>query len=178
MHYLNIVFRYSCYLVTLITISACGSTGIPKGIEPVTDFELNQYLGTWYEIARLDHKFERGLEQVSATYSLRENGTVNVLNKGYSTRNEKWKEANGRAKFVQDDTTGHLKVSFFGPFYGSYIVFELDENYQHALVAGPDRSYLWLLARTPTIDESLYKSLLDIAVDNGFDVSNLIKVKH
>jgi len=173
-----LTLRHFIFFAIVLTQGACGSTGVPKGIEPVTNFTLEKYLGTWYEVARLDHKFERGLERVSATYSLRDDGTVNVLNKGYSTSSEKWKEASGRAKFVLDESTGYLKVSFFGPFYGSYIVFELDKDYQYALVSGPDRGYMWLLSRTPEIDKSRYESLLAIASDNGFDVSKLIVVKH
>lgn len=180
--YSNRAFRYLLRSAVIAVLSAlligCGSTGVPKGITPVGEFDLQRYLGTWYEIARLDHKFERDLQQVSATYSLLPNGSVEVENKGFSTSKNKWKTATGKAKFVADENTGHLKVSFFGPFYGSYIVFELDEDeYQYALVSGPDRSYLWLLARQPKIDDKLYDSLLLIAQDNGFDVSKLIRVE-
>jgi len=171
---LRLSFVLTC--IFLVTLTGCGSTGVPKGITPVSDFKLDRYLGTWYEIARLDHKFERGLEQVSATYSLSDDGSVKVVNKGYSSKQQKWKEANGKAKFVADNETGHLKVSFFGPFYGSYIVFELDDNYQYALVAGPNRGYLWLLSRTPNIEASLYESLTATASEQGFDVSKLIRV--
>ncbi len=165
-------------LLPIFLLAGCGSTGAPKGIIPVANFELERYLGTWYEIARFDHKFERGLEQVSANYSLNTDGSVKVLNRGYSTSKSEWKEAVGKARFVKDSTTGHLKVSFFGPFYGSYIVFELDENnYEYAMVAGPDRSWLWILSRNPEIDPALYDSLLGIAADNGYDTSQLIRVK-
>ena len=172
-------FILSCCIAAFaLMLAACGNTGIPKGVTPVEDFQLKRYLGTWYEIARLDHKFERGLQQVSATYTLLPNGTVQVENKGYSTSRGKWKTATGKAKFVKDKQTGHLKVSFFGPFYGSYIVFELDQqDYQYALVSGPDRSYLWLLARESRIDDELYDSLLTIAESNGFDVAKLIRVE-
>ena len=152
-----------------------GCVGMPEGVEPVKGFELNRYLGKWYEIARLDHSFERGLDKVSAEYSMRKDGGVKVLNRGYSEKKGKWQEATGRAYFVKDPATGFLKVSFFGPFYGSYIVFELDkEDYQYALVSGPDRSYLWLLARTPTIDDALKAKLLARAKEQGFDTDKLI----
>lgn len=91
----------------------------------------------WYEIARLDHSFERGLEQVTAEYSLREGGGVQVKNRGFSNKKNKWSEAEGKAFFVGKASEGYLKVSFFGPFYGSYVVFELDkDNYQYAFVSG------------------------------------------
>ena len=157
-------------------LSAC--TGMPAGVSPVKDFELNRYLGTWYEIARLDHSFERGLEQVSATYSLRSDGSVKVLNKGYSPAKKQWKEAIGKAKFVQSSDTGYLKVSFFGPFYGSYVVFDLDkEGYEYAFVSGPDLSYLWLLSRNKTIAPELKARFIKKAAEIGFDTNKLIFVK-
>jgi len=160
-------------------ISGCSSTGVPKGITPKAGFELERYLGTWYEIARLDHKFERGLESVTATYSLNDDGSVKVTNSGVSVKTGKLKQAIGKARFVGPNDIAHLKVSFFGPFYGSYIVYELDEqDYQYALVAGPDRSYMWVLSRTPQIEAEQYDALMQIAVDNGFDTNALIKVKH
>jgi len=160
-------------------LSACSSTGIPKGITPTAGFELNRYLGKWYEIARLDHKFERGLQSVTATYTLNDDGTVKVANSGVSTKTGKRDDAIGKAKFIGTNDVAHLKVSFFGPFYGSYIVYELDkENYEYALVSGPDRSYMWILSRTPTMAAARYESLLKIAKQNGFDTDALIKVEH
>lgn len=145
---------------------------------PVKDFELNRYLGKWYEVARLDHSFERGLEQVSAQYSLNPNGSVKVVNRGYSTTKKKWSEAVGKAKFVQDPKTGYLKVSFFGPFYGSYVVFELDkQGYEYAFVSGPDLSYLWLLSRKKTIDPKVKARFVEQAKEIGFDTDKLIFVK-
>ena len=157
-------------------LSAC--TGMPAGVTPVKDFELNRYLGKWYEVARLDHSFERGLEQVSAEYSLYPNGNVKVVNRGYSTAKKEWSEAVGKAKFVQDPNTGYLKVSFFGPFYGSYVVFDLDkEGYEYAFVSGPDLSYLWLLSRNKTVTPEVKASFLKQAEAIGFDTSKLIFVK-
>jgi apolipoprotein D and lipocalin family protein len=156
-----------------------GCAGMPDTVRPVQDFQLQRYLGTWYEIARLDHPFERGLTRVSAEYSLREDGGVRVVNRGFSVREEKWKRVEGRARFVQTPQTGYLKVSFFGPFYGSYVIFELDhENYQYAVVSGPDTSYLWILARTPKIDAELKADLIARAAARGFDTSALIFVEH
>ena len=164
-------------LIMLLFLVGC--VGIPDGVTPVNNFSLERYLGQWYEIARLDHSFERGLSQVSAQYSMRQDGGVRVLNRGYSTADEAWEEAEGKAYFVQEPDLGYLKVSFFGPFYGSYIIFELDhEGYQYSLVSGPDKSYLWLLSRTPSISAELQVSLLEKARDLGFDTSQLIFVEH
>lgn len=163
-------------IVCAVFLSAC--TGMPTGVEPVKDFDLNRYLGKWYEVARLDHSFERGLEQVSAEYSLNPNGTVKVVNRGYSPAKGKWNEAIGKAKFVQDKKTGHLKVSFFGPFYGSYVVFELDKRgYEYAFVSGPDLSYLWLLSRNKTVAPEIKSKFISRAKDIGFDTTKLIFVK-
>jgi apolipoprotein D and lipocalin family protein len=156
-----------------------GCTGYPRSVTPVEGFELDRYLGRWYEIARLDHSFERGLSNVTAEYQLREDGGVRVINRGYSNEQDTWKEAEGRAYFVGDSHRGHLKVSFFGPFYGSYVVFELDqENYQYAFVSGPDTDYLWLLARRPVIEEGLLGHFRETARRRGFDADSLIVVEH
>lgn len=155
-----------------------GCTGIPEGIEPVSDFEKSRYLGKWYEIVRLDHSFERGLDQVTANYTLRKDGGIDVINRGFNQETGEWEEAKGKAYFVSDDSTGHLKVSFFGPFYASYVVASLDKvNYQYALVTGPDTGYLWVLSREPSLSEEKVEELLKIARDAGFDLSDLIYVQ-
>ena len=156
-----------------------GCVGIPENVKPVENFKLESYLGKWYEIARLDHSFERGLSRVTADYSLRDDGGLKVINRGYSVKENKWKEAEGKAYFVRGSDQGYLKVSFFGPFYGSYIVFELDhENYQYSLVSGPDKSYFWILARTPQINENIKNVLIAKAAALGFDTSKLIHVNN
>jgi apolipoprotein D and lipocalin family protein len=163
-------------LLLSLMLNAC--TGTPKGVEPVSGFELDRYLGKWYEIARLDHSFERGLSSVTADYSLRDDGNVKVLNRGYNPEKNKWQEAEGKAKFVKDTATAQLKVSFFGPFYGSYIVFDLDkQNYQYAFVAGPNHDYLWLLARTPQVDDAIIKRFINEASQRGFNTDKLIFVE-
>jgi apolipoprotein D and lipocalin family protein len=156
-----------------------GCTSVPEGIEPVQGFALGRYLGIWYEIARLDHSFERGLQRVTAAYSLREDGGVRVINRGFSVADGAWREAEGRAYFVAGPDVGHLKVSFFGPFYGSYVVFDLDEDdYQYAFVAGNDRSYLWFLARTPSVSDDLMQRFIRTARELRFDTDGLIFVEH
>jgi apolipoprotein D and lipocalin family protein len=160
-------------LAALCCIAGC--TGIPEGVQPVQDFKLERYLGKWYEVARLDHSFERGLTRVSAEYTPREDGGVTVLNRGYSAESG-WKSAEGRALFVGPPDQGHLKVSFFGPFYGSYIVFELDPDYQYAFISGNSKSYLWLLARTPSVSPELRAHFIQRATELGFPVQQLIFV--
>ena len=161
----------------LVVLAGC--VGVPEGITPVSGFDESRYLGTWYEVARLDHSFERGMNDVTATYALREDGGIDVRNRGYREDEGEWDEASGRAYFVEDRQTGYLKVSFFGPFYGAYVVFGLDkEDYGHAFVAGPNRDYLWLLARTPEVDEAVMAQFLDRAGELGFDTDALIFPSH
>lgn len=148
-------------------------------VEPIQGFELEKYLGKWYEIARLDHRFERGLQQVTADYSIRDDGKVKVLNRGYSTKKDKWSSATGKAKFAKDENLGFLKVSFFGPFYGAYIIFELDLiDYSYAFVAGSSNNYLWLLSRTPKVSDTLLERFKSKAKEHGFNTDILIFVEH
>ena len=132
-------------LVSLFSLSGC--TQVPKGVEPVQNFELERYLGQWHEIARLDHSFERGLSAVTATYSKREDGGVRVMNSGFNSETQAVKSAEGKAYFIGSQDIGSLKVSFFGPFYGGYHIAKLDPDYQIALVIGPNTDYGWILAR-------------------------------
>jgi len=170
--------RHLIFLLPLFfSILLTGCHGMPKGVNPVDDFEVNRYLGKWYEIARLDHSFERGLSKVSAEYSMRDDGGIQVINQGYSKIKNEWKKAEGKAYFVEDKKQGHLKVSFFGPFYSSYIIFELDkENYQYAFVSGYNNSYLWLLARTPTVKQSVIDQFISRSKELGFNTNGLIFV--
>lgn len=162
-------------IVLVVFLSACVS--VPDGIEPVKNFQSDRYLGQWYEIARLDHSFERGLEQVTATYSMKEDGGIKVNNRGYDTSSQQWKEAEGKAYFVGDNSEGHLKVSFFGPFYGSYVVFDLGNDYEYSLITSNNRSYFWLLSRTPVIDDNLQADLISKITSLGFNTNELIFVK-
>lgn len=150
---------------------------MPEGIKPVDNFDVQRYLGKWYEIARLDHSFERGLNQVSADYSLREDGGIRVLNRGYSLKDNEWKEAEGKAYFVSNTDMGHLKVSFFGPFYSSYVIFSLDTlGYQHAFISGYNNNYLWLLSRTPTVSKKIIDNFITKAKRYGFNTEEIIFV--
>lgn len=164
-------------LLTVVLFALFGCTSKPDGIEPVNNFDLNPYLGKWYEIARLDHSFEAGLSQVSAEYKVRSDGGIDVINRGYSAQKGEWNQAKGKAYFVEDENTGHLKVSFFGPFYSSYIIFELGDEYDYAFVSGYNHEYLWLLSRTPTVNDALLERFKRVAKQNGFDVDGLIMVE-
>jgi apolipoprotein D and lipocalin family protein len=166
------------YLLIAVCYFLSGCLAVPDGIEPIDNFELNRYLGDWYEIARLDHSFERGLEAVKAEYSLRHDGGIRVINSGRDSKSQVAQQAEGRAYFLEKPNLGHLKVSFFGPFFGSYVIFELDENYQYAFIAGNNRDYLWLLARTPEVSEELIDQFISRASLLGFDTSQLIFVTH
>ena len=171
------ISRITVIFIVALVLSGC--LGMPETVKPVQGFDVNRYLGTWYEIARLDHSFERGLQRVTADYSLREDGGVRVINRGYSSQANEWKVAEGKAYFVNDKDEGYLKVSFFGPFYGSYVIMELDqEHYQYAFVSGPDTSYLWFLSRTPTVQQELIDRFIRRSEQLGFDVDQLIFVEH
>lgn len=172
----ELIVRKIILLALSITLSGC--LGMPETVKPVDEFNLQNYLGKWYEIARLDHSFEEGLTQVTAEYTLKDDGGVAVLNKGFLADENQWKEAEGKAYFVNGDSEGYLKVSFFGPFYGSYVVFALDKtDYQYAFVSGPNTDYLWLLARTSTVDQSLIDTFVAMAKERGFDTERLIFVE-
>ncbi len=161
----------------LLTLLLTSCTGIPKGIAAIDDFQINRYLGTWYEIARLDHRFERGLENISATYTLRDDGGIDVANRGFNPKTGEWKMAEGKAYFVKQRNQGRLKVSFFGPFYGAYNIIALDKkDYSYAMITGPDKSYLWILSRTRQLPKVTLDALLAQARSQGFDVDQLIRV--
>ncbi len=163
------------FLLLFLSLILIGCIGVPRGVVPVKNFDETKYLGKWYEIARLDHSFERGLSRVTAEYELRSDGGIKVVNRGFSVAENRWKEADGKAYFVKARNEGHLKVSFFGPFYGSYIVFHLDKkNYQYAFVSGQNTSYLWLLSRTPTISKEVIEQFITKSKALGFDTNSLI----
>lgn len=168
--------RLALFAPLLVGLTGC--TGVPDGIRPVTGFELNRYLGTWHEIARLDHRFERGLSDISANYSLLPDGGVEVLNVGVDEASGKRKVALGRAYFTGASDVASLKVSFFGPFYGGYHVFALDPEYRWAMVSGPSKKYFWILARQTSLPADVLDNLVSQARRAGFDTDKLIFPTH
>lgn len=163
--------------ILLMTLSACSVA--PTDLPVAQNFQLDRYLGTWYEVARLPNRFEKDLHKVTANYSLNSDGGVKVINKGYNLKKKEWEQAEGKAYFTGNDNVGALKVSFFGPFYGGYNIIELDhESYQYALVAGPKREYLWILARSPDLSEAIIDKLVAKAQLDGFPVEKLEWIEH
>ncbi|MFZ4928482.1 lipocalin family protein [Chryseobacterium sp. Mn2064] len=160
--------------VLLNSMTSCSS--IPEKAQPVRQFDVNRYLGTWYEIARFDYYFEKDLDNAMAQYSLNADGNVDVVNSGYNFKKNKWVSVNGTAKFRGDKDAAALKVSFFGPFYAGYNVVAL-EDYKYALVAGKNLEYLWILSREKTIPENIKQSFISKAQEIGYDTSKLIWVK-
>ena len=165
-------------LLAAIGLGSASCASIPKGATAVTPFYKEKYLGKWYEIARLDFRFERGLNNTTAQYSLNDDGTIRVVNRGYAYADDEWKEAVGKARFAGDENVAMLKVSFFGPFYSGYNVIALDEEYRYALVAGKNLKYLWILARETSIPDEVKERYLRVAEEIGFNTSELIWVEH
>ena len=169
----------SLILLTMIVfgllLAGCSTTP-PPNVTPVTPFELSRYLGQWHEIARLDHSFERDMIKVTAQYSMNPDGSVKVLNRGFNTKKQAWKDAVGKAWLIDGSNKGALKVSFLGPFYGGYFITALDPDYQWAMVIGPDVDYFWILARQPVIDEGVKGELLKQARAIGIAVDDIIWV--
>ena len=158
----------------LLLIALPGCTGKPDNVTAVTPFKLERYLGQWHEIARLDHRFERGLTDVTAHYSLREDGGLKVINRGFNAKDNAWRQAEGKAYFIGDSNTAALKVSFFGPFYGGYNVAKLSADYSVVLVIGPSTDYAWLLARSKTPDKALCDDYMAFAERLGITAKQWI----
>lgn len=170
----SVIMSFAC----VFGLNACTKPTIPEGAQVVKQFDAQKYLGKWYEIARFDFRFERNLDNTTATYSMNEDGTIKVDNEGYNYVKKKRSQAIGKAKFRGDKTEAALKVSFFGPFYAPYNVIALDSDYQYALVAGQSLKYLWILSRQKTIPEDIKQAYLKHARELRFEVDNLIWVKH
>lgn len=169
--------------VMLLILGACANskpqneTGMINN-STVKELDLNRYLGTWYEIARFPHSFEKDLVGVTATYSLKPNGKIEVINKGYlKTLNGNEKIAKGKAKIPNASEPGRLKVSFFLFFYSDYLVMELDKNYEWVLIGSSSPKYLWILSRKPQMDQAVYQSILNKARERGYNLDNLIRVQ-
>jgi len=142
-------------------------------LDVISHVELEKYLGKWYEIAHLPAKFQEGCDETTATYTLLKDGNISVLNQ--CTKNGKMKQAKGKAKIVDKDSNAKLKVTFFWPFYGDYWIIKLGDEYDYSVVGTPDRKYLWILSRTPQMNDKLYSQLLEYAKSKGFDVNKVIK---
>ncbi|VVE37801.1 Outer membrane lipoprotein Blc [Pandoraea eparura] len=163
---------------TFLLLSGCASTSPPPGVSPVSPFDVSRYQGRWYELARLDHAFERGMTDVSATYTPQPDGSLRVLNRGFDTANGQWREVTGKALFIGSPSVASLKVSFFGPFYGGYHVAALDPDYRWALVLGPDTGYCWILARDKHLGASERQRIVARAQALGVDTTALVWVTH
>jgi len=161
--------------VTAILVSSCRT--IPKNAKAVKPFDKKKYLGKWYELARFDYRFEKNLNNVTATYSLKEDGSIKVDNKGYNFKKNEWEESIGKAKSAADPEEAKLKVSFFGPFYAGYNVLAIDKDYKYALVAGKNLNYLWLLSREKTIPENIKQDYLNKAREIGYKTDELVWVE-
>lgn len=181
MHFLPSALLRATTMALVITGAAVALPGcavsVPQGVQPVSGFNASKYMGTWYELARIDHRFEKGLTQVSATYSLNADGSVTVLNRGYDAAKQAWREAQGKARFLGQTDEAALKVSFFGPFYGGYNVVSLDDQYQTALVIGSSLDYMWILSRSKTIPEAQRQALLQKAQSLGVDLGQVMRVE-
>lgn len=169
--------RILLVILVSILVMGCGVKQ-PEGISPVTGFKLEKYMGRWYEVARLDHPFERGLNSVSATYRLDSNGKVLVKHEGYMVRRSEWRISEGKAFLAGEPNVGFLKVSYVAAFYDPYVIFGLGEDYEYAFVAGKDKTKLWLLAREPYVDWDVQDEFIEKAKALGFDTSELIFVQH
>ncbi len=163
-------------IIGILMINSCVT--IPKGATAVSPFDKEKYLGKWYEIARLDFRFERNLNNTTANYSVNDDGSIKVVNRGYNYVKDEWNEAIGKAKFAGNENVARLKVSFFGPFYAAYNVIALDSEYKYALVAGKNLDYMWILSRETTVSEDVKQDYLKIAGELGYNTSDLIWVEH
>jgi apolipoprotein D and lipocalin family protein len=167
----------NCFFILAGLALAASASALPKGAKVVGEIDVTKYLGKWYEIARADFIFERGLSNSTAEYSLSEKGDIRVVNRGYDAKRAKWKKAEAKARFRSDARNGELEVSFFGPFYSEYNIVALDEDYRYALIVGKTAKYAWILSRERTIPDDVKNDYLEIARSIGVDVNSLIWVE-
>ncbi|WP_313029765.1 lipocalin family protein [Soonwooa sp.] len=170
----KVMFAFAGVGVIAGLLACSGKKAMSNNVQVVQNFDADKYLGTWYEVARFDFKFEKDLKNVTANYSKREDGKIKVLNKGFNTVKNEWEEATGKAKFVGSENEAALKVSFFGPFYSEYNVVQLDPEYKTALIFGESTDYIWILSRSKTISEDTKKKYLDFATKHGYDLFKLV----
>jgi apolipoprotein D and lipocalin family protein len=176
---LNIFLTVIIFIIIIISFVSCKTPKTMVDKTVVKELDIQKYLGTWYEIARYDHSFEKGLVGVTANYSMRDDGKIKVINSGYkNSLNGKFSQAVGKAKVPDPiNEPAKLKVSFFLFFYGDYYVMELDKDYQWALIGSSSDSYLWILSRKPQIEKELYNELLEKLKKRGYNIDKLIKVE-
>lgn len=173
----NKQFLTGFFLIVSFSFLVSSCISIPTGAVAFTPFQKEKYIGRWYEIARMDFRFERNLNNTTANYSVNSDGSIKVLNRGYNYKTRQWSQALGKAKFIGNPDVARLKVSFFGPFYSGYNVIALDKEYKYALVAGNNQKYLWILSRETVIPENIKQNYLKIASDLGYNIKSLIWVK-
>lgn len=173
MKFKNIILAGGALILATSMLNSC-KTGIPKGATAVTNFDADKYLGKWHEIARFDYIFERGLENCTAEYSKNPDGSIKVVNRGYSAKNNKWKQSEGEARFIESPNVARLKVSFFKPIWTGYNVISIDEDYKYALVASDNLKYLWILSRETSIPNDIKDKYLKMAKDLGYQKDKLI----
>jgi apolipoprotein D and lipocalin family protein len=171
----NLIILSLAGILGILTFNSCYT--IPRGVTAVKPFDKERYLGKWYEIARMDFRFERNLNNTTANYSVNTDGSIKVENRGFNYKTKQWSKAIGKAKFVGDQHIAMLKVSFFGPFYAGYNVIALDKEYKYALVAGQNLKYLWILSRETTIPDDVKQSYLKIAENIGYKTSLLLWIE-
>jgi apolipoprotein D and lipocalin family protein len=162
--------------IVLLTACASGVKEVGPPLRVVSFVDLKRYMGTWYEIARYPHRFQEGCVGSSATYSLRDDGKVDVLNQCYKGNLDgELIKAHGKAWVVDPATNAKLKVSFFWPFSGHYWIIDIGENYEYAVVGHPNRKYLWILSRSPEMDDKLYNTIIEKLKSQSYDTSKLIR---
>ena len=174
----NKFILFAAVAFAAITLFSSCSVKVPDYVEPVKNFDAKDYEGKWYEIARFDFKYEKDMNQVTAQYTLQEDGSIEVINRGYDYIKNEWKEKKGKAKFNGPEDQGALKVSFFGPFYAGYNVVMMEPDYQTALVFGEKRDYIWFLSRKPTLSEETKQKFIDKAKEAGYDLNRLVWTEH
>ncbi|QES88324.1 lipocalin family protein [Rhizosphaericola mali] len=160
--------------LALGTTIAIASAQVKSRNDVIEHLDVKKYMGKWYEIARVENKFEKGLYNVTAEYQLQKNGTIRVQDSGYSQKKNKREQAIGKTKFTSKESNGGLKVSFFGPFYSAYNIVQLDENYKYALIFGKNSKYLWILSREKNVPSNIKQKYLNYASDNGYDTTKLV----
>ena len=168
--------KFLALTVALFFVISC--VEVPEGVTPVKKFKVKKFMGTWYEVARLDHRFERGMNSVIANYSIDREGVITIKNSGYMVRQRQWRYSEAKATLVDKTNTGFLKVSYIWPFYDPYVIFKVEPDYDYAFVCGRDRSFLWLLSRTEYVDQEVIDEFEEEAKKLGFDISELIYVSH